>query len=190
MKRTKLILLFSIIVIIGFSLVTLWINFQGKKVAEEKEKLPTVSTGGADMRLEKIHFVEDKQGQKTWELEATSVQQYQNNNLMVLEKVKVTVYAKEGRTFTISGNEAKFYQDSKNMALVGDVVLTSSDGYRLKTHTLSYDNSEKKVTTSDPVEIDGEQFRLVGTGMVVDFEGKTFKVMNRVKAQWKGGVKG
>ena len=146
-----------------------------------------ISTGGADMRLEKIRFVEDKHGRRTWELEAKQIQQYQDQNLMMLEDVKVTYYSTDGRVFIISGKEGKYYQDSKNMVLVGNVILTSNDGYLLKTHSVSYTHSEKKMTTPDPVQIEGEQLSLVGKGMLVDMEAKTFKVLNQVKMQWRGG---
>ncbi len=59
------------------------------------------------MRLEKIRFVEDKHGQKTWELEAKSIQQYQDQNIMLLEDVKVTFYTKDGRSFILSGKKGK-----------------------------------------------------------------------------------
>ncbi|OGP64832.1 MAG: LPS export ABC transporter periplasmic protein LptC [Deltaproteobacteria bacterium RBG_13_47_9] len=190
MKKAKILILISIVLIGGIVLVSLWVNLQGKKASEEGEVVPKISTDGADARLEKIRFVEDKHGQKTWELEAKSIQQYQGQNIMLLEEVKVTFFTKEGQSFIISGNKGKVYQDSKNMELVGDVVLTSSDGYRLKTHSISYHNSEKKVTTSDTVEIEGEQIRLVGKGMWVDMEAKIFKVLNQVKTQWRGGKKG
>ncbi len=190
MKKVKILLLVSILLIAGMVLTSLWLNLRGREASGEREDLPKISTGGADMRLEKIRFVEDKHGQKTWELEAKSIQQYQNQNIMELEDVKVIVYMKEGRSFIISGNRGKVYQDSKDMELVGDVLLTSSDGYRLKTHSVSYHHSEKKVTTPDLVEIEGKEIQLVGTGMFVDMEAKTIKVLNQVKTRWKGGKEG
>lgn len=189
MKKAKFVILLSIVLIGGIVLVSLWANLRARKASEAMEKLPKVSTGGADMRLEKIRFVEDKHGQKTWELEAKSVHQYQEQNIMVLEDVRVTFYAKEGRTIYLTGKQGKVYQDSKNVELVGDVVLTSSDGYQLKTHSVSYRHLEKIVSTSDPVEIDGEQLRLTGKGMSVDIEGKTFKILSQVKTQLRGRKK-
>jgi len=186
MKRIKIVILISIILIGGIVLVTLWGNLRERKASEAGEELPNISTGGADMRLEKIRFVEDKHGQKTWELEAKSVQQYQDQNTMVLEDIKVTFYAKEGRTFFLTGKKGTVYQDSKNVDLLGDVVLTSSDGYKLKTHSVAYRHSEKIISTSDPVEIEGEQIRLTGKGMLVNIEDKTFKILSQVKTQWKG----
>jgi len=189
MKRVKIAILISIVLSGGIVLVSLWVNFRERKASEAIEKHPVVSTRGADTHLEKIRFVEDKRGEKTWELEAKSVYQYQDQNMLVLEDVKVTFYAKEGRTLFLTGKQGKVYQDSKNVELVGDVVLTSSDGYRLKTHSASYRDSEKVVSTPDPVEIEGEQIRLTGKGMLVNTEDRTFKILSQVKTQLRGKKK-
>ena len=189
MRKTKIVILLLMVLIGGIVLVSLRANLRARKASEAVEKLPKVSTGGADMQLKKIRFVEDKQGQKTWELEAESVLQYQEQNIMVLENVKVTFYAKEGRIIYLTGKQGKVYQDSKNVDLLGDVVLTSSDGYQLKTHSASYRHLEKIVSTPDPVEINGEQIRLTGKGMLVDVEAKTFKILSQVKTQLRGGKK-
>jgi LPS export ABC transporter protein LptC len=108
----------------------------------------------------------------------------------MLEDVKVTFYTKDGRSFILAGNRGKVEQDSKNMELVGDVVLTSSDGYRLKTHSISYRHASKKATTSDPVEIEGKEIQVVGRGMLVDMESRIIKILSQVKTRWKGGEEG
>lgn len=191
MKKAKIAILFSIVLIGGIVLVSLWVNLQERKKALEKEEnVPKISTEGSDQRLERIRFVEEKHGKKTWELEAKAVSRYQDQNIMMLEDVKVTYYSKDGRSFIITGNQGKVYQDSKDMELIGNVLCTSSDGYRFKTHSISYRHSSKKVTSSDKVELEGEQLRLTGKGMLVDMESKTFKVLSEVKTQWKGGRKG
>ena len=191
MKRLKIAILLSILLIGGVVLVSLWVNLQERKKAlEEAEKIPKISTEGADQRLEKIHFVEEKHGKKTWELEAKAIYQYQGQNILLLEDVKVIYYAKDGRSFTLSGDKGKVHQDSKDMELVGNVLLTSTDGYRLKTHSMSYQHLSKQARTPDPVEFEGEQIRLTGKGMLIDMEAKTFKVLSQAKTQWKGGRKG
>jgi len=186
MKRLKIAILLSIVLIGGIVLVSLRANLQARKASNAAEKVSKVSTEGADMQLKKIRFVEDKQGQKTLELEADSVHQYQEQNVMVLEAVKVTFYAKEGRIIYLTAKQGKVYQDSKNVDVSGDVVLTSSDGYQLKTHSAFYRHSEKTVSTDDPVEIEGEQLRLTGKGMLVNVDDKTFKILSDVKTQVRG----
>jgi len=188
MRKVKFVILVLILLVGGLALIRVWGNLVERK-ASEKGEVQTISTRGADMQLERIRFVEDKSGTKTWELEAKSIQQYQDQNMMILEDVKVTFYTKDGQAFVLAGNQGKVYQDSKDMELVGDVVLSSNDGYKLKTHSISYKNSEKKATTSDPVEIEGERIQLVGKGMLVDMEAKTFKILSQVKTQLKGDGK-
>ncbi len=189
MKKAKIIILLSIVLIGGIVLASLWANLRERRASEAIEKVPKVSTQGADMRLEKVRFMEDKHGQKTWELEAKSVQQYEGQNIMVLEDVKLTFYAKEGRIFYLTSRLGKVYQDSKNVDLMGDVMLTSNDGYKLKTQSASYRHSEKIVSTPDPVEIDGEQIWMTGKGMLVNVEAKTFKILSQVKTELRGKKK-
>ena len=189
MRRIKFGILIAIVLIGGIAGVYLWVNFQARKLLEG-EPLPKVSLGDADMHMEKIRLVEDKNGRKSWELEARAMHQFQDQNVIRIEEVKVTYYAKEGLSVVISGDQGKFSQDSKNIELVGNVTLSSSDGYRFKTHSIAYNHSEKKVTTPDPVELEGDQIRMTGKGMVVDMDGKVIRVLNQVRTILKGRQKG
>ena len=104
-------------------------------------------------------------------------------DLMTIEDVRVTVYTEEGRSFIILGKRGKVFLESKNMELAGDVTVTSSDGYRLKTQSVSYDHQGKRLGSSDAVEIEGDRLRVTGTGMVIDMEARTFKILGPVKTR-------
>ncbi len=190
MKRLKLIILLIMVVGGGFVFIRLWGNIKSEKATEGKEGVPKVSNEKADMSLEKIRLVEDKHGRKSWELEARTAQQNNDNNVVTLDEPRVTYYTEEGKIIVVTGTKGKVKQDSKDMELTGSVKLTSSDGYTLKTNSLSYFHEKRTVTTADPVEIEGEQMHLVGQGMQVDIETQTLKVFNRVKTQWKKGGRG
>jgi LPS export ABC transporter protein LptC len=187
MRKAKILILILLVLITGGVLTCLWVNLREREASGEKEIVPAISTEGADMRLEKIRFVEDKEGRRTWELEAKLIRSYQDQNTMVLEDVTVTFYTKEGHSFVISGKKGTVHQDSKNIELVGDVQITSSDGYLLKTHSINYDHAGRKASTADPIEIEGKEIQLVGRGLQVDVEAKVITVLHQVKAQWKGG---
>ncbi len=190
MKRLKLIILLVMLVGSSFVFIRLWGNIKNEKGAERKEGVPKASNEKADMSLEKIRLVEDKHGRKTWELEARTAQQNNEDNIMILDEPKVTYYTEEGKIIIVTGTKGRVKQDSKDMELKGNVKLTSSDGYTLKTDSLSYSHQKRKVTTADPVEIEGDLMHLVGQGMQVDMETQTLKVFNRVKTQWKKGGRG
>ena len=189
MNRIKIAILISIGLIVVVVSLSLWVNYRLRKPADEVP-LPRIAIEGADSRIEKIRFVEEKQGRKTWELEAHSMQHYQDRNVMILEDVKLTFFTEDGRTLTLTGKEGKVYQDTKNMELQGDVVAISNDGYRFKTHSVAYNHQEKKIQTPDPVELDGEQLWMKGRGMLIDVEARTVKVLNGVRTQLKAGRRG
>jgi len=190
MRKAKIAILILILLIGGVVIFTLFSSLQEKKVKEVKDEPSKTLNEPADMRLEKIRLVEDKHGRKTWELEAKSIQQYEDENVMVVEEVKVTFYGKDGSSYILSGDQGKVYQNSKNIELKGDVVLSSSEGYWLRTQSVAYNHQKKKATTPDPVKIEGEQVWLEGVGMEVDMEAQTFKILHQVKTRWKGAGKG
>jgi LPS export ABC transporter protein LptC len=189
MKRIKIAILISFGFIVLVVSLSLWTHHKAKKPPDDLQ-LPRIAFEGADSRIEKIRFVEEKQGQKTWELEAKAVQQYQGQNVMVLEDVKVTFFMKDGRTVTVVGNRGKVYQDTKNMELEGNIVINSSEGYQLRTHSMTYVHQEKRIRTPDLVELDGEQVWMKGRGVLVDLEAQTVKVLREVRTQWKAGKRG
>jgi LPS export ABC transporter protein LptC len=189
-RRFRIAILAAILVIGGVVLGSLWMNLRERKVAEREKEAQEIAREDAKMRLDKIQLVEDKHGRRTWELEARSVEQQEEIDVMMLEDVKVTYYTSDGKTFVVTGKKGRFHQNSRNMELTGDVVLQMSDGYRLKTESVAYDHAQKKVTSPDPVEIEGDQFRLEGRGMLVDMERKIFKILGQVKTRWKRGEKG
>jgi len=185
-----MIILVFVVLVGGIVAVSLWVNLEGRKAFDKREKLPDIQIEGVESRMEKIQLVEDKEGHKTWELEAKSIQQEQETKVLTLEDVKVTYYSKDGRTIVVTGKKGKVNQESRDVELVGNVVLRTNDGYMLKTNSAAYSHQARKVTTSDPVEIEGEQMRLVGTGMLIDMEAQTFKVLGRVKTKIKRRGKG
>ena len=190
MRRAKIIILVFIVLVGGIVAVSLWVNIEGRRAFNKREKLPEVHFEGVESRMEKIQLVEDKEGQKTWELDAKSIQQVQDTNILILEDLKVTYYTKEGRVVVVTGKKGKVNQESKDVEIAGDVVLTTSDGYRLKTNSAAYSHQARKVTSSDPVEIEGDQIRLVGVGMLVDMEAQKFRILSHVKTHIKKRGKG
>ena len=100
MKRIKIAILISFGLIVLVVSLSLWVQLTRREKPPEDVQLPKIAFEGADSRMEKIRFVEEKHGQKTWELEAKSIQQYQGQNVMILEDVKLTFFTKDGRTLT------------------------------------------------------------------------------------------
>jgi LPS export ABC transporter protein LptC len=190
MKRIRLAILVCMILISGAVLASLLFKLHGRREIKEPEPIPKETAVDAKMFLEQIRFVEDKQGRKTWELEAKSIEQHEDQDIIDLNDVKVTVYTKEGRSFVMTGKRARVNQKSKDAKLSGNVTLTTNDGYRLRTESVAYHHEKKQIDTSDPVEIEGEEFRVQGQGLFVDIEARLFRILGRVRCQWQKVGKG
>jgi len=91
---------------------------------------------------------------------------------MVLEDVKVTFYAKEGRIIYLTGKQGKVYQDTKNVDLSGVWCLPQAMGISSRPIRLPTTIRRGREYFRSR-EIDGEQIRLTGKGMLVDVEAKT-----------------
>jgi len=145
MNRLRLAVLASIgliLVVVGLSL---WASYRGRKPPEEVN-LPRIAIEGADSRMEKVRFVEGETGPEDLGTGSQGHAAVPGQDVMILEDVVLTYYNKDGRIFTVSGKEGKVFQKTKDMEIKGDVVVTSSDGYRLKTNFMAYQHQERRST--------------------------------------------
>lgn len=166
-------------------LVALILNFS---ILEEPAPVPEVleKKGDADMHLDKIHYTStNDQGIKEWELKASTANYFKDNNLAEFEDVDVVFYSEEKGTFTVRGDTGILNTETKDIELSGNVIGTSSDGYRFQTESLSYEADKRLARTEKKVHLDSPQFNLVGWGMVMDLEKEKVFLLNDVRAQAK-----
>lgn len=140
-----------------------------------------VKSSTADIRIEKARYVETKNGRKEWELEADSAQYFKDNDLTVFENVKVVFYSQKGVDYTLTGREGRLKNDSKDMDITGDVVVTSTDNYQLKTDSLKYTASIKQISTKDKVFFTGPNITIEGVGFLADLTAERASVLANVR---------
>ena len=140
-----------------------------------------VKSNKADIRIEKARYTETKDGQKEWELEADSAQYFKNDNLTAFENVKVIFYSKNGANYTLTGREGRLRNDSRDMDIVGNVVVTSTDNYQLKTDSLQYIAGVRQISTKDRVFFTGPGINIEGTGFLADMVTEMVSVFANVR---------
>ncbi len=82
--------------------------------------------------------------------------------------VKVTVDNREGRSYTITGQEARVGKDQASYDLKGDVTLETTDGLTAFAETATYTDTEKIVKAPGPVRF--TRGRMSGTGIGFTFD--------------------
>lgn len=134
----------------------------------------------ADLQLNRVKYTETREGKKEWELEATSVRYFKDENTVLLEKVKATFFREDQETYVLVGERGKLNTQTKAIEVFDGVIIDSSDGYRMQTRSLKYEPEKRELSTADPVELKGPQLRVEGTGLIVDLHSQRLKVLSRV----------
>ena len=160
-------------------------------MAPSTEKNTPAPTTRADLKLDRVHYTETRDGVKEWELEAISAQYFKEESTILFDRVKATFFGKEGQTYTLVGEKGKFNPQTKAIELFGGIEMQSSDGYQMHTRSLKYEADKKELRTADAVEIDGPQLRVEGTGLIVALDGQRLQVLRQVTTTFSqvGGKK-
>lgn len=174
--------LLSSLIAIGVSLL---ISYHSRREASE---VKTFASTEADVGFDRMHYVETRDGQREWELEAVSARYFKGENLTMLDRVKVVFYSKKGITYTLEGREGRFKNDTRDVEVRGDVVITSSEGYQLKTDSLKMVSGGKEISTEDRVVLKGPRLDGEGVGLLIDREAERLTLLNNVKVILKGKV--
>lgn len=176
MARIRLLIV--IIALAGISVLATMAWFQLKPRAEKKENPP--ATMAADLQLKKVKYTETREGVKEWELEAFSVGYFQEEGIVVCEKVKATFYSQNEVAYTLTGVKGKFHIKTKVIEVFGGVKIDSTDGYHLRSPSIKYLAEKRELVTEDLVEMAGPRFRVEGQGMIIDIDRQRVKVLDQV----------
>lgn len=187
MKRSKQIILICMGVV--FFVVAAYLIFGGHgdedEISTEVKEVKKDAAATADLTLEDIHYVETKGKKKEWELKAKSGQHFRQDDYTTLQDMTVTFYAEGGRIITLKGGKGSM-KGRKEIEVWEDVVITSSDGYRLETNSFRYDNEKQQISTEDPVMLEGKGVQVKGVGAIVDLKTKKISILKKVQTVIKG----
>jgi LPS export ABC transporter protein LptC len=141
---------------------------------------PAKADVAADLKLDRVHYTETREGMKEWELEAASAVYYREQNIIALEKVRATFYGKNQESYVLVGEKGRFNTQTKVIEVYDGVKVDSSLGYQLRTQSLRYQADQKELSTSDPVEMKGPDIQVEGVGMVVELNRQCLRILGGV----------
>jgi len=139
------------------------------------------------VQIEKIRYSGTKAGRVEWELEADSAKRSKDEDLTLLENVRVTFFARDSTSYLLTADEGTFMENSGEIKVSGNVVVRSSgDGYTIKTSSLTYFVNGRKITTDERVSMTSRGIDLEGTGLVVLVDKNSFRLLRNVRAVFRG----
>jgi LPS export ABC transporter protein LptC len=102
-------------------------------------------------------------------LEADSAFVYDVRGEVELRKVKVTFYTTNGvQTSVLTSREGTYFMRDGRMEARQDVVVNMTDGARLTSSVLRYDQARNEVSSDQPYTYDSADRHVTGQGFVSD----------------------
>lgn len=145
----------------------------------------------AEKKFEGVHVVETKEGVRDWELFSDQAEAFETQNQWKLQRVKVIFFSENQVQFTVTGDRGWVDTQSKDIEIVGEVVMLSPLGYRYQSDKLFYQASRRRLHTPEPVSLRGpasqgakeSQIRVQSMGLESFVDEKRVRLLKSVQAQ-------
>ena len=175
MHRLARAILVVVVVFVVAVAATLVVRSRAARV-ESLGPAPTT----ADLRIKEVDLEEVTKGVR-WRLRAEQALMYDKEGRTNLKNLTVRVFQKE-RSWTILGEEGDLDQNTKNVEVRKNVVITSSDGLRLDTSVIRWDADAQRLWTEEPVTISSDGSVVQGANFEMTTSDESATVGGRVRA--------
>lgn len=180
-KRRLLAILLVLLVLVvagvtGRGLLLRLIGGEGRTVIEALQP-------GVDVELTEIRFSETRLGVRKYLLEANSAT-YSAHGISLMKQIEVTFFDADGReTMWLRADEGDLFGNNQSVKLRGDVVLTGSQGFILKTDDLTYNKEDDRLHTDATVLLESPQGILRGRGLIVAPDQERLQLLHDVSGE-------
>jgi LPS export ABC transporter protein LptC len=146
----------------------------------------------ADLALQRIHYTETRDGVRRWTLEADSAKHDVGEGVTRLENIHVAFHPENGADgdMTMTARQGTVKIEQGELSVQGDVVVRSPEGYTVETDSLQYRETERQISTKDPVRLVSEGMEMTGNGMILNIPAQTFVLLANVEARLNGSPVG
>ena len=111
-----------------------------------------------DYFINHFEYLSSFKGAREWKIVAKAAYVYKKDDLVHCEDVTAHLYNTDGTITQVVGKEAKYYLNSRDIEIFGDVVTTLPDGFKLESEYLR--NRASKQVIDVPLE-----YKVIGTGV-------------------------
>jgi len=190
---TQKYLWITLIIILAIALSFYFIYNKGKdegagKAEEEIEEFEEedIEINEAPVKIEKGTVVGMKAGEKEWEIDADKISLAEDRKKTIFENIKKAVIFKDNEPhLNIKLNKCIADMGSKNMELVGDVVIKTEEGDILKGDRFYWDSEEETLASLEPVELTVKENNITADWFLSDVELIKLELQGNVKVTFK-----
>ena len=138
---------------------------------QSPEELLSMLPKDIDLALEDLHYTQSEDGQRRWTLDADKAEYQADNSLAKLDTVKLLFYdTGQFGNLTLQADQGQLAQETAQVDVWGDVIVTTGRGDQLFTERLHYDDKIRQLSTADPIRFLSSQLELTGIGLQIDID--------------------
>ena len=136
-----------------------------------------------DQEFSDFTTVESDSGVVKWVLAAPVARVYNASKLLVTDDPRIEFYNEDGTLASVLlAKKGEYNQVTHDLTALGDVIVTSSEGYTLETESLIWVEELEEIHTEDFVRFVKGRDILTGYGFKSDPDLKNVEIMRDVKA--------
>jgi LPS export ABC transporter protein LptC len=150
----------------------------------EPQQLVELLPEDVELALQDLHYTHNEEGRKLWTLDADKAEYLKESSVAKLEDVRLIYF--QTRSFgdvRLRADRGEMDQDSRQLDIWGDIVLTTENQEQFFTDRLHYDDQQRLLSTEEPVRMVSPRLELTGTGMELDIERGYMLVKKAVRVQ-------
>lgn len=144
------------------------------------------SIGAADVpdqEFSDFTTVESDSGLVRWVLKAPVARMYSARKLLAADDPRIEFFDKDGRrTSVLTSKKGEYNQVTHDLTALGNVVITSQEGYVLETESLVWVEKLGKMHSEDFIKFIRGRDVLTGYGLRADPDLKNVEIQRDVKA--------
>ena len=153
-----------------------------------------VSASGAtgelpDNEVEQFYVTETDSGRTQWTMFALHAATYQARDLVTVRGVRIDFFNdKAQKSSELVAREGELTQRTRDMVARGNVVLLTTEGWRMSTEEMHFLNSRRKITSDKLVRVEKEGTVLEGVGFESDPNLEHFEFQHQIRATVQPGA--
>jgi LPS export ABC transporter protein LptC len=99
----------------------------------------------AEYTIDKFQYVSVQNGEKQWRIESDQAFLYNPEKLVHSRRVKAYLYDPDGKVTLVTGREAKYFMNKRDLELFGNVKTVFPDGFELDSEYLRYKPNDRHI---------------------------------------------
>jgi len=136
-----------------------------------------------DLQVKNVHYTQVGDADAKWEIKADTARYLKKENLVLFDKVEITLETRNGKTFVLTGDRSQLNTNTRDAGITGHVEIVSDNGDHLTTDRLTYSQGNKRFHTNSAIVMENPHMRVEGVGMSLSLKNGELTLFSKVSAQ-------